>query len=271
MRNYLKLMNEILTEGTRKSNRTGVDTIDLFGKQLRFDLRQGFPLLTTKKVFFKGIAVELLWFLRGDTNIKFLHEHDVHIWDEWADERGDLGPVYGYQWRHWPGVEETIHGPRVDPIDQLKLLIDDLKNKPDSRRHIVTAWNPSDISQMKLPPCHCFFQCDVTNGHLSLHMYQRSADYFLGVPFNIASYALLVHMLAQVTGYLPGELIISYGSVHLYENHLEQAKLQLSRTPGPLPRLELNHRIREIDAFKLEDIRVEGYRPHPPIKAEVAV
>jgi thymidylate synthase len=261
---YLDLLAEVLERGARKSDRTGTGTLSVFGRQLRFGLRDSFPLLTTKKLHLKSIVYELLWFLRGDTNVKWLQERGVSIWDEWADENGELGPVYGYQWRHWrtPGGAE---------IDQISKLIENLKTKPDSRRHLVTAWNPADVERMALPPCHALFQFYVANGEISCQMYQRSADLFLGVPFNIASYSLLTLMVAQVTGLKPGEFVLTLGDAHLYLNHTEQAREQLGREPRPLPRLELDPSYREIDDFDLESIQVVDYDPHPAIRAPIAV
>jgi thymidylate synthase len=264
VRQYLDLMQHVLNEGVEKHDRTGTGTLSVFGHQMRFDLAQGFPLLTTKKLHVKSIVYELLWFLAGDTNIKYLNEHGVHIWDEWADARGDLGPVYGQQWRSWPARDGGT-------IDQIANLVLTIRRNPDSRRLIVTAWNPADVDRMALPPCHCLFQFYVANGALSCQLYQRSADIFLGVPFNIASYALLTMMLAQVTGYQPGEFIHTLGDAHLYLNHLDQARLQLTRSPRPLPTLRLNPQIRDLDAFRYEDFVLESYEPHPHIKAEVAV
>jgi thymidylate synthase len=264
MEPYLDLLRRVRTQGVRKSDRTGVGTLSVFGHQMRFDLRAGFPLVTTKKVHVKSIIHELIWFLQGDTNTKYLNAHGVTIWDEWADENGDLGPIYGVQWRSWP----TLDG---RSIDQIQEVVETIKTTPDSRRMIVSAWNPADIPDMALAPCHCLFQFYVTNGHLSCQLYQRSADVFLGVPFNIASYALLTMMMAQVTGLKPGEFIHTFGDAHLYLNHLEQADLQLSRTPRPLPTMHVNPAVRSIFGFKFEDFTLEGYNPHPPIKAEVAV
>ena len=263
-RQYLDLLAEVLADGARKSDRTGTGTLSVFGRQLRFPLADSFPLLTTKKLHVKSIVYELLWFLRGDTNVKWLQERGVTIWDEWADENGNLGPVYGYQWRHWrtPGGGE---------VDQIKNVVSSLRTKPDSRRHIVSAWNPADVDRMALPPCHALFQFYVANGRLSCQMYQRSADLFLGVPFNIASYALLTLMAAQVTGLKPGEFILTLGDAHLYLNHLEQAKEQLSRAPRPFPRLRLNPVVKELLEFRYEDFTLEGYDPHPAIKAPIAV
>ncbi|MFZ6663472.1 thymidylate synthase [Peijinzhouia sedimentorum] len=264
MQQYHDLMRRILEEGVSKSDRTGTGTISVFGHQMRFDLAKGFPLLTTKKVHTRSIIHELLWFLKGDTNIAYLKENGVSIWDEWANEKGDLGPIYGYQWRSWP----TPDGQHIDQISQ---VIDQLKNNPDSRRIIVSAWNVSEISKMALPPCHAFFQFYVANGKLSCLLYQRSADVFLGVPFNIASYALLTMMVAQVCDLEPGEFIHTLGDAHLYSNHLEQADLQLSRDFRPLPSLKLNPEVKNIFDFKFEDISIENYDPHPHIKAAVAV
>ena len=264
MRPYLDLIDRILTEGVEKHDRTGTGTLSVFGHQMRFDLSAGFPLLTTKKLHLKSIVVELLWFLRGDTNVGWLHEHGVRIWDEWADAAGDLGPVYGKQWRSWAAPDGRT-------IDQIAELVAQIRRNPDSRRLIVSAWNPAEVADMALPPCHCLFQFYVADGRLSCQLYQRSADVFLGVPFNIASYALLTAMVAQTTGLKPGDFVHSFGDVHLYKNHLEQARLQLSRAPRPLPRLKLNEDVRDLFAFRPEDIVVEGYDPHPHIKAPVAV
>ena len=264
MKQYLDLMRQVLEHGHRKTDRTGTGTLSIFGWQMRFDLSEGFPLVTTKKVHLKSIIYELLWFLRGETNIAYLKEHGVTIWDEWADERGELGPVYGHQWRSWPGREGHT-------VDQISQLVQDIRRNPDSRRLIVTAWNPADIPQMKLPPCHALFQFYVAEGRLSCQLYQRSADIFLGVPFNIASYALLTAMVAQVCGLQPGEFVHTFGDAHLYLNHLDQARLQLSREPRPLPRMHLNPARRELADFVYEDFRLEGYDPHPHIKAPVAV
>lgn len=264
MQQYHDLMRHVLKVGKRKQNRTGVDTISTFGYQNRYDLADGFPLVTTKKVHTKSIIHELLWFLNGDTNIKYLKENGVRIWDEWADEDGNLGPVYGHQWRSWPGKNG-------ETIDQITQVVNDIKKTPDSRRLIVSAWNPADVPNMALPPCHCFFQFYVQEGHLSCQLYQRSADVFLGVPFNIASYALLTMMVAQVTGLKPGHFVHSFGDLHIYENHLEQVELQLSRTPYALPRMELNPYVKDIFSFKYEDFELQNYQYHPLIKAEVAV
>jgi thymidylate synthase len=264
MQQYLDLMRHVLEHGHPKSDRTGTGTLSVFGWQMRFDLAQGFPLLTTKKLHTRSIIHELLWFLQGDTNIRYLKENGVSIWDDWADANGDLGPVYGYQWRSW-------HAPDGRVIDQIAQLVDSLKNNPDSRRHIVTAWNPADIDRMKLPPCHALFQFYVADGRLSCQLYQRSADIFLGVPFNIASYALLTLMLAQVCGYRPGDFVHTLGDAHLYTNHLEQARLQLTRAPRALPQLRINPEVRDLFAFRFEDFALEGYDPQPHIAAPVAV
>ncbi|CAN7377395.1 thymidylate synthase [Devosia sp. LjRoot3] len=264
MQPYLQLLSDILENGADKSDRTGTGTRSLFGYQMRFDLSKGFPLMTTKKVHRKSIIYELLWFIRGETNVHWLQEHGVKIWDEWADENGDLGPVYGSQWRSWPA-------PDGRHIDQLAAVVESIRNKPDSRRHIVTAWNPAEVDDMALPPCHCLFQFYVANGKLSCQLYQRSADTFLGVPFNIASYALLTHMVAQVAGLEVGDFVHSFGDVHLYNNHFEQARLQLTREPRPLPRLIMNPERKRLEDFVFEDFSFEGYDPHPHIKAEVSV
>ncbi|MSR77586.1 MAG: thymidylate synthase [Candidatus Omnitrophica bacterium] len=264
MKPYLDLLSHILSKGSEKKDRTGVGTISTFGYQIRFDLAKGFPLVTTKKLHLKSIIYELLWFLRGDTNVKYLKENGVGIWDEWADEQGNLGPVYGKQWRSW----ETRDG---RTIDQIKQALELIQNNPDSRRIIVSAWNVGDLDKMALAPCHCLFQFYVQNGKLSCQLYQRSADVFLGVPFNIASYALLTMMMAQVTGLQPGEFVHTFGDVHIYSNHLEQVKLQLSREPKPLPRMKLNPAVTDIFAFKFEDFTLENYDPHPAIKAPIAV
>ncbi|WP_288966434.1 thymidylate synthase [uncultured Prevotella sp.] len=264
MQQYLNLLDRILTEGTKKSDRTGTGTISIFGNQMRFDMSKGFPLLTTKKLHLKSIIYELLWFLQGDTNVKYLQDHGVRIWNEWADENGELGPIYGHQWRSWPGHNG-------EPIDQIKKVVEQIKNTPDSRRMIVSAWNVTDIDDMKLPPCHCFFQFYVADGKLSLQLYQRSADTFLGVPFNIASYALLLLMVAQVTGLEPGDFIHTTGDTHLYLNHIEQARLQLTRTPRPLPQMKLNPDVKDLFSFRFEDFQLEGYDPWPHIAAQVSV
>ena len=264
MKQYLDLLREIRDNGVTKTDRTGVGTKSIFGHQMRFNLQDGFPLLTTKKVFLKGIIYELLWFLKGDTNIKFLTDHNVHIWDEWADENGDLGYVYGKQWRSWEATDGRV-------IDQISQVVDLIKNHPDSRRILVTAWNPAEIDKMALPPCHCLFQFYVADGKLSCQLYQRSADTFLGVPFNIASYALLTMMLAQVCGLEPGEFIHTTGDTHIYLNHLEQVNEQLSREPRPLPKMIINPDVKSIFDFKYEDFKLEGYDPYPAIKAPVAI
>ena len=264
MQQYLKLLDRILTEGATKTDRTGTGTKSVFGNQMRFDMADGFPLLTTKKLHLKSIIYELLWFLRGDTNVHYLQEHGVRIWNEWADENGELGPVYGHQWRSWPDYNGGT-------IDQIQNVVDMIKNHPDSRRMMVTAWNPAEVEQMALPPCHCLFQFYVADGRLSLQLYQRSADTFLGVPFNIASYALLLQMMAQVTGLQPGEFIHTTGDTHLYLNHLDQARLQLTRTPRPLPRMVINPDVKDIFDFRYEDFQLEGYDPWPHIKAAVSV
>ena len=264
MQQYLELMQRVRDHGARKEDRTGTGTLSIFGHQMRFDLSDGFPLVTTKKLHLKSIIHELLWFLAGDTNIAYLKENGVRIWDEWADENGDLGPVYGHQWRSWPA-------PDGGTIDQISLLVDQIKSKPDSRRHIVTAWNPADIENMALPPCHCLFQFYVAEGKLSCQLYQRSADIFLGVPFNIASYALLTLMVAQVTGLKPGDFVHSFGDAHLYLNHLEQADIQLTREPRPLPKMAINPDVTDIFGFRYDDFELTGYEPHPHIAALVSV
>ena len=264
MKQYLDLLDRILTEGVKKEDRTGTGTISVFGNQMRFNLEDGFPLLTTKKLHLKSIIYELLWFLRGDTNIKYLKDHGVSIWDEWADENGELGPVYGHQWRSWPDENGGT-------IDQIQNVVNQIKNNPDSRRMIVSAWNVAEVERMALPPCHTMFQFYVANGRLSLQLYQRSADTFLGVPFNIASYALLLQTMAQVTGLKAGDFIHTTGDTHLYLNHIEQAKLQLTRTPRPLPRMIINPDVKDIFDFKYEDFQLEGYDPWPHIKAAVSV
>ena len=279
MKQYLDILNRILTEGTQKGDRTGTGTISIFGTQSRYNLADGFPLLTTKKLHLKSIIYELLWFLQGDTNVKYLQEHGVRIWNEWADENGELGPVYGHQWRSWPDYNGGV-------IDQIQYVVDQLKNNPDSRRMIVSAWNVAEVNKMALPPCHTIFQFytapitdsqePTANGQkpkrrLSLQLYQRSADTFLGVPFNIASYALLLQMMAQVCDMVPGDFIHTTGDTHLYLNHIEQAKLQLTREPRPLPTMKINPDVKSIFDFKFEDFELEGYDPHPHIKAEVSV
>ncbi|WP_338335921.1 thymidylate synthase [Marseilla massiliensis] len=264
MKQYLELLNRILNEGTRKSDRTGTGTLSVFGHQMRFDMAEGFPLLTTKKLHLKSIIYELLWFLRGDTNVKYLHDHGVRIWDEWADENGELGPIYGHEWRSWPDYQGGT-------IDQIANVVDQIRRTPDSRRMIVSAWNVAEVDSMALPPCHTMFQFYVAERRLSLQLYQRSADTFLGVPFNIASYALLLQMMAQVTGLQPGEFIHTTGDTHLYLNHLDQARLQLTRTPRKLPRMVINPDVKSIFDFTYEDFRLEGYDPWPHIKAEVSV
>ena len=264
MQPYLSLLNRILTEGHQKGDRTGTGTLSVFGHQMRYDLQDGFPLLTTKKLHLKSIIYELLWFLRGDTNVRWLQAHGVRIWNEWADENGDLGPVYGHQWRSWP----DYRGGTIDQIAQVEEMI---KRNPNSRRILVTAWNPAEVEDMALPPCHCLFQFYVADGRLSLQLYQRSADTFLGVPFNIASYALLLQMMAQVTGLQPGEFVHTTGDTHLYLNHLEQARLQLSRTPRPLPTMRINPDVKSIFDFRYEDFELENYDPWPHIAAEVSV
>jgi thymidylate synthase len=264
MRPYLELLERILRDGVEKDDRTGTGTLSVFGHQVRLDLAAGFPCLTTKKLHLRSIIYELLWFLRGSTNVGYLREHGVTIWDEWADERGELGPVYGQQWRSWPAQDGKT-------IDQIGNVVAMIKRYPDSRRLIVTAWNPAEVDKMALPPCHCLFQFYVAEGKLSCQLYQRSADVFLGVPFNIASYALLTQMMAQVTGYKPGDFIHTLGDAHLYLNHLEQARLQLSRAPKPLPTIRLNRAVKDIFAFRYEDFSIENYDPHPHIKAAVAV
>ena len=264
MKQYLDLLRRIVDEGTPKSDRTGTGTRSVFGHQMRFDLRDGFPLLTTKKLHLKSIIYELLWFLRGDTNIAYLNEHGVRIWNEWADADGDLGHIYGYQWRSWPAPDGTF-------IDQISQVVNDIRTNPDSRRLIVSAWNVADIPNMKLPPCHAMFQFYVANGRLSLQLYQRSADCFLGVPFNIASYALLLMMVAQVTGLEPGEFVHTLGDAHIYNNHFEQVALQLSREPRPLPRMTLNPDVKDIFGFSYDDFTLSDYDPHPHIAGRVSV
>lgn len=264
MQQYLDLMQHVLNHGHDKSDRTGTGTLSVFGHQMRFDLAQGFPLLTTKKLHVRSIIHELLWFLAGDTNIAYLKANGVSIWNEWADENGDLGPVYGHQWRHWPARDGG-------EIDQIRQLVEGLKQSPDSRRHLVSAWNPSDVDRMALPPCHALFQFYVADGRLSCQLYQRSADIFLGVPFNIASYALLTLMVAQVCGFKPGDFVWTGGDCHLYKNHLEQTRLQLSRELRTLPTLKINPDVTDLFAFRFEDFSLEGYDPHPHISAPVAV
>ena len=264
MQQYLALVRHILDHGTKKTDRTGTGTFSIFGHQMRFDLERGFPLVTTKKLHLRSIVYELLWFLRGDTNVRFLQENKVTIWDEWADANGELGPVYGHQWRSWPA-------PNGQHIDQIRKVLDEIKRNPDSRRHVVSAWNVADLDKMALQPCHALFQFYVADGRLSCQMYQRSADVFLGVPFNIASYALLTMMVARVTDLRPGDFIISLGDAHLYSNHVEQARLQLEREPRPLPSMTINPEVKSIDDFKFGDFTLENYDPHPAIKAPIAV
>ena len=264
MRQYQELMERVLADGVEKHDRTGTGTLSVFGHQMRFDLEQGFPLTTTKKLHLKSIVYELLWFLAGDTNVRYLNRHGVTIWDEWADENGELGPIYGRQWRSWPT-------PDGGTIDQIANVVSTIRRNPDSRRLVVSAWNPADIERMALPPCHCLFQFYVASGRLSCQLYQRSGDVFLGVPFNIASYALLTRMVAQVTGLRPGELVHTFGDAHLYFDHLEAARLQLARLPRPLPRMVLDPTVTDLFAFRYESFSLEGYDPHPHIKAKVAV
>ena len=264
MKNYLNLLDRILRDGVQKDDRTGTGTLSVFGHQMRFDLSEGFPLLTTKKLHTKSIIYELLWFLKGDTNVRYLQEHGVRIWNEWADENGDLGPVYGHQWRSWPDYDGGV-------IDQIEYVLNQIRTNPNSRRMIVSAWNVAEVNKMALPPCHTLFQFYVCNGRLSLQLYQRSADTFLGVPFNIASYALLTMMMAQVTGLEPGEFVHTTGDTHLYLNHLEQARLQLKREPRPLPIMRLNPDVKSLYDFKFEDFKLVGYDPWPHIKADVSV
>lgn len=264
MKQYLDLLRYVRDHGTLKGDRTGTGTKSVFGYQMRVNLAEGFPLLTTKKVHLRSIIYELLWFISGDTNIKYLHDHGVSIWDEWADENGDLGPVYGHQWRAWPAPDGRT-------IDQLSALVDSLKNNPDSRRHIISAWNVAEVDKMALPPCHTLFQFYVADGKLSCQLYQRSADLFLGVPFNIASYALLTMMLAQVCGYEPGDFVHTFGDAHIYTNHFEQVDLQLSREPRKLPVMKINPDVNDIFSFRYEDFTLEDYDPYPAIKAPVAV
>lgn len=264
MKQYLDLMDHVLANGTKKDDRTGTGTLSVFGYQMRFDLQKGFPLLTTKKVHLRSITYELLWFIKGDTNIRYLNENNVSIWDEWADEKGELGPVYGHQWRSWPGA----NGQKTDQITN---LINEIKSNPDSRRLIVSAWNVPDVKNMALPPCHCLFQFYVADGRLSCQLYQRSADVFLGVPFNIASYSLFTMMIAQVCNLLPGEFVHTFGDAHLYSNHIEQAQLQLTREPRQLPIMKINPEVSSVFDFKYEDFELINYNPHPHIKAEIAV
>jgi len=264
MQAYLNLLQKILNDGVEKEDRTGVGTLSLFGYQMRFDLQNGFPILTTKKIHLKSVIYELLWFLKGDTNVRYLQEHGVRIWNEWADENGNLGPIYGAQWRSWRGADGKI-------VDQIEWVINEIRQNPSSRRLIVSAWNVSELDKMALPPCHILFQFYVANGKLSCQLYQRSADVFLGVPFNIASYALLTMMMAQVTNLEPGEFVHTFGDVHLYRNHMEQAKIQLSREPYPLPTMKINPQVKEISDFQYEDFELINYKAHPHIKAEVAV
>ncbi|GAB1251059.1 thymidylate synthase [Porphyromonas miyakawae] len=264
MKQYLDLLNKVLREGVEKSDRTGTGTKSIFGYQMRFDLSEGFPLLTTKKLHLKSIIYELLWFLRGDQNIAYLHDHGVSIWDEWADEQGNLGPIYGVQWRSWPRYDKGS-------IDQIKSVIEEIKRQPDSRRMLVSAWNVAQLNEMRLPPCHILMQFNVAAGKLSLQLYQRSADLFLGVPFNIASYSLLLMMISQVVGLQPGTFVHTLGDAHLYLNHIEQAKLQLEREPRSLPQMKINPEVKDIDAFCYEDFLLEDYNPYPHIKASVAI
>ncbi len=264
MQQYLGLMKEILRQGAQKTDRTATGTLSVFGRQLRFDLSKGFPVVTTKKIHLRSIIYELLWFLKGDTNVKYLNDNGVSIWDEWADEEGELGPVYGHQWRSWPAPD----GRRIDQISQ---VLEQIRSKPDSRRHVVTAWNPAEVDKMALPPCHALFQFYVAEGKLSCQLYQRSADYFLGVPFNIASYALLTHMFAQQCDLLPGDFVWTGGDVHIYSNHIEQANLQLSREPNPLPVLRMKRKPDSIFDYQFEDFEIVDYKSHASIKAPVAV
>ncbi len=264
MKQYQDLLKRILKEGVKREDRTGVGTLSIFGHQMHFNMADGFPLLTTKKLHLKSIIYELLWFLKGDTNVKYLQEHGVKIWNEWADENGDLGPVYGHQWRSWPDY-------KGGSIDQIKNVLDMIKHSPSSRRMLVTAWNPAEVDEMALPPCHCLFQFYVAEGKLSLQLYQRSADTFLGVPFNIASYSLLLHMMAQVTGLEVGEFIHTTGDTHIYLNHLEQVKLQLTRTPRPLPKIIINPDVKDLFSFHYDDFKIEDYNPYPHIPGTVAV
>lgn len=264
MKQYLELLDHVLKNGVEKSDRTGTGTISVFGHQMRFDLQEGFPALTTKKLHLRSIIHELLWFLHGDTNIKYLNENKVRIWNEWADENGDLGHIYGYQWRSWPAPDGT-------KIDQISNVIESIKSNPDSRRHLVNAWNVGDLKNMALPPCHIMFQFYVADGKLSCQMYQRSADIFLGVPFNIASYALLTMMIAQVTGLKPGDFVHTFGDAHIYLNHVEQVKLQLTRDPLPLPEMKINPEVKNIFDFKFEDFELTNYKSHPHIKGEISI
>jgi thymidylate synthase len=264
MEAYLDLCRRILAEGVKREDRTGTGTLSVFGHQMRFDLRKGFPLMTTKKLYTRSIIYELLWFLRGDTNINYLHEHNVHIWDEWADAEGNLGPIYGQQWRSFRGADGKT-------VDQISWVVDEIRRNPNSRRLVVSAWNPVEIDEMALPPCHCLFQFYVAEGRLSCQLYQRSGDTFLGIPFNIASYALLTHMIAHVTGLQPGEFVHTIGDAHLYLNHIDQVKLQLTRNPLPLPTLELNPEVRSIFDFTFQDIKILNYQAHPNIKGAIAV
>ncbi len=264
MRQYLDLLETVLREGVRKDDRTGTGTLSIFGHQLRFDLSAGFPAVTTKKLHLRSVVGELIWFLQGSTNVRWLQERGISIWDEWADADGELGPVYGHQWRSWPA-------PDGRHIDQIAAVVNSIRTNPDSRRHIVSAWNVAEVEQMALPPCHTMFQFYVADGRLSCQLYQRSADVFLGVPFNIASYALLTHFVAQVCGLRPGDFVHTFGDAHLYLNHVEQARLQLSREPRPLPRLRLNPARHEIDEFEIDDVELDSYHPHPSIKAPIAV
>lgn len=268
MQQYLDLLQKVMDEGSDRGDRTGTGTRSIFGHQMRFDLSKGFPVLTTKKLHLRSIIIELLWFLRGDTNIKWLQENGVKIWDEWADENGDLGPVYGYQWRSWPNPPNSGKGASTD---QIVNLVEQLKINPNSRRHIVSAWNPALVDDMALPPCHCLFQFYVSNGKLSCQLYQRSADIFLGVPFNIASYAVFTMMLAQVVGLEPGDFVHTFGDAHIYHNHFDQAKLQLERSPKTLPTMKINPEVKDLFSFKYEDFTLEGYEPDSHIKASVAV
>ncbi len=264
MKQYLDLLRDVRVNGVQRPDRTGVGTLSVFGRQARFDLSNGFPIVTTKKIHLKSIIVELLWFLRGDTNIKYLKDHGVRIWDEWADKNGNLGPIYGHQWRSWPA-------PDGKNIDQISNLIGEIKENPYSRRLIVSAWNVADIKNMKLPPCHCFFQFYVANGRLSCQLYQRTCDMFLGIPFNISSYALLTMMIAGVTGLQPGEFVHTFGDAHIYLNHLDQTDLQLSREPRPLPKMLIKRKVNSIFEYRLEDFELVGYDPHPGIKAPIAI